>query len=54
MWETELNWADAQLQSIRAPVPVADGDHDEAIKRAPHIPIPFQFRIRIVFSARKN
>ena len=34
MWETEPNWADAQLQSIRAPVLVADGDHDEAIKRA--------------------
>jgi pimeloyl-ACP methyl ester carboxylesterase len=34
MWETEPNWADAQLQSIRAPVLVADGDRDEAIKRA--------------------
>src|ERR1700734_455921 len=34
MWETEPNWTDAQLQSIRAPVLVADGDHDEAIKRA--------------------
>ena len=34
MWETEPNWADAQLQSIRAPVLVAEGDHDEAIKRA--------------------
>ena len=33
MWETEPNWTDAQLQSIRAPVLVADGDHDEAIKR---------------------
>jgi hypothetical protein len=34
MWETEPNWTDAQLQSIQAPVLVADGDHDEAIKRA--------------------
>jgi pimeloyl-ACP methyl ester carboxylesterase len=34
MWETEPNWTDAQLQSIRAQVMVVDGDHDEAIKRA--------------------
>jgi pimeloyl-ACP methyl ester carboxylesterase len=34
MWETEPNWPDAQLQSIRSPVLVVDGDHDEAIKRA--------------------
>jgi pimeloyl-ACP methyl ester carboxylesterase len=34
MWETEPNWTDAQLQSIRAKVLVVDGDHDEAIKRA--------------------
>ncbi len=34
MWETEPNWTDAQLRSIRVPVLVADGDHDEAIKRA--------------------
>ena len=34
MQETEPNWADAQMQSIRAPVLMADGDHDEAIKRA--------------------
>ncbi len=34
MWETEPNWTDAQLQSIRTPVLVVDGDHDEAIKRA--------------------
>src|SRR5471032_986185 len=33
MWETEPNWTDAQLQSIKAPVLVVDGDHDEAIKR---------------------
>ena len=31
MWETEPNWTDAQLKSIRAPVWVADGDHDEVI-----------------------
>ncbi|HET7881986.1 MAG TPA: alpha/beta hydrolase, partial [Acetobacteraceae bacterium] len=34
MWETEPNWTDAQLKTIRAPVLVLDGDHDEAIKRA--------------------
>ena len=34
MWETEPNWTDAQLKSIRAPVLVVDGDHDEAIRRA--------------------
>jgi pimeloyl-ACP methyl ester carboxylesterase len=34
MWETEPNWTDAQLRSIKAPVWVVDGDHDEAIKRA--------------------
>ena len=35
MWETQPNWTDAQLTSIRSPVLVVDGDHDEAIKR-PH------------------
>jgi pimeloyl-ACP methyl ester carboxylesterase len=34
MWATEPNWTDAQLRSIKAPVWVVDGDHDEAIKRA--------------------
>ena len=34
MWETEPNWTDAQLKTIRSPVLVVDGDHDEAIKRA--------------------
>jgi pimeloyl-ACP methyl ester carboxylesterase len=34
MWDSEPNWSDAQLKSIRAPVWVVDGDHDEAIKRA--------------------
>jgi pimeloyl-ACP methyl ester carboxylesterase len=33
MWATEPNWTDAQLKSIRSPVLVVDGDHDEAIKR---------------------
>ncbi len=33
MWETQPNWTDAQLQTIKAPVLVVDGDHDEAIKR---------------------
>jgi pimeloyl-ACP methyl ester carboxylesterase len=35
MWETQPNWTDQQLKSIRSPVLVVDGDHDEAIKR-PH------------------
>jgi pimeloyl-ACP methyl ester carboxylesterase len=34
MWATQPNWTDAQLRSIRAPVLIADGDHDEAIVRA--------------------
>jgi pimeloyl-ACP methyl ester carboxylesterase len=34
MWATEPNWTDAQLKTIRSPVLVVDGDHDEAIKRA--------------------
>jgi pimeloyl-ACP methyl ester carboxylesterase len=34
MWETEPNWTDAQLKSIKAPVLIVDGDHDEAIKRS--------------------
>ena len=33
MWRTEPNWTDAQLRSIRAPVLVVDGDHDEAIRQ---------------------
>jgi len=35
MWATQPNWTTAQLKAIRTPVVVADGDHDEAIKR-PH------------------
>ena len=34
MWATQPNWTDAQLRSIRAPVLIVDGDHDEAIVRA--------------------
>lgn len=34
MWATQPNWSDAQLQAIKTPVLVLDGDHDEAIKRA--------------------
>jgi pimeloyl-ACP methyl ester carboxylesterase len=34
MWATQPNWSDAQLRAIRAPVLIADGDHDEAIFRA--------------------
>ena len=34
MWASEPNWTDAQLKSIKAPVWVVDGDHDEFIKRA--------------------
>ncbi len=33
MWETQPNWTDAQLAAITARVLVADGDHDEAIRR---------------------
>lgn len=33
MWASEPNWSDAQLKGIKAPVVVADGDHDEAIHR---------------------
>jgi pimeloyl-ACP methyl ester carboxylesterase len=33
MWAAEPNWSDEQLRSIRSPVLVVDGDHDEAIKR---------------------
>jgi len=35
MWATQPNWPAQQLAAIRTPVLVADGDHDEAIKR-PH------------------
>jgi pimeloyl-ACP methyl ester carboxylesterase len=35
MWATQPNWTADQLAAIRTPVLVADGDHDEAIKR-PH------------------
>ena len=34
MWATQPNWSDEQLRSIKAPVMIADGDHDEAIRRA--------------------
>ena len=34
MWKREPNWSDAQLRSIRVPVMIVDGDHDEAIRRA--------------------
>ncbi len=34
MWSDQPNWTDAQLRTIKAPVLVVDGDHDEAIKRA--------------------
>jgi pimeloyl-ACP methyl ester carboxylesterase len=33
MWAEQPNWTDAQLMAIDTPVLVADGDHDEAIKR---------------------
>jgi len=33
MWASQPNWTGAQLRSITTPVLVADGDHDEAIKR---------------------
>jgi pimeloyl-ACP methyl ester carboxylesterase len=33
MWESQPNWTDGDLKKIKAPVLIADGDHDEAIKR---------------------
>jgi pimeloyl-ACP methyl ester carboxylesterase len=33
MWDTEPNYTAADLARIRVPVAIADGDHDEAIKR---------------------
>ena len=35
MWASQPNWTDAELRTIKAPVLIVDGDHDEAIKR-PH------------------
>jgi pimeloyl-ACP methyl ester carboxylesterase len=35
MWETQPNWTQQQIAAITTPTLVADGDHDEAIKR-PH------------------
>ena len=34
MWESEPNWTDAQLKSIKSPVWVVVGDHEEAISRS--------------------
>ncbi len=34
MWDTEPNYTAADLGRIHVPVAIADGDHDEAIKRA--------------------
>ena len=33
MWDTQPNYTAAELATIRAPVAIVDGDHDEAIKR---------------------
>lgn len=33
MWAEQPNWTDEQLKSIKTPILVVDGDHDEAIKR---------------------
>jgi pimeloyl-ACP methyl ester carboxylesterase len=33
MWASQPNWSAADLGRIRTPVMIADGDHDEAIKR---------------------
>jgi pimeloyl-ACP methyl ester carboxylesterase len=35
MWADQPNWTDEQLKTIKSPVLIVDGDHDEAIKR-PH------------------
>lgn len=32
MWETQPNWNDEQLRTIRTPVLIADGQHDEGIR----------------------
>ncbi len=34
MWATEPHFTDAELRSITTPTWIADGDHDEAIKRS--------------------
>jgi pimeloyl-ACP methyl ester carboxylesterase len=34
MWETQPNWTADQLRGITVPTAIADGEHDEAIKRA--------------------
>lgn len=34
MWASQPNWSDADLGKIKAPTIIADGDHDEAIKRS--------------------
>jgi pimeloyl-ACP methyl ester carboxylesterase len=34
MWATQPNWPPAQLAAIRTPVLVADGDHDEIVRRS--------------------
>lgn len=33
MWSTQPEWTDAQLASIKAPVWIVDGDHEEFIRR---------------------
>ena len=33
MWDDQPHWTDAQLAGIHAPVLIADGDHDEVIRR---------------------
>ncbi|MBR1163433.1 alpha/beta fold hydrolase [Bradyrhizobium elkanii] len=33
MWDTQPNWTDEQLRTIRAPVLIADGQYDEGIRR---------------------
>jgi pimeloyl-ACP methyl ester carboxylesterase len=33
MWASQPDWTDDELKKIKAPVIVADGDHDEAIDR---------------------
>lgn len=34
MWQSQPDWSDAQLQKIRTPIVIADGDHDEGIIRS--------------------
>jgi hypothetical protein len=59
MWAEQPNWSDAQLRAIDTPMLLADGDHDEAIKRehtesiaaiTPHAGLPPLYPSKQTFS----